>query len=121
MKKSAKIALVIVGLASLPTIAGCGVDEERQSYYRTRQDCLADNPGNPGACGGTPVYHGGTYVYMGPRYIYSGGSYYSPSGVVMSAPTRSVTNVTISTSKSFAGIGGARGGFGGTASASAGS
>ena len=66
-KSSARVPLVLIGLA---TLAACGKDEEvRRDVYATREDCLADWGNRPEDCTpATEKRHQGAGYFYGPLY-----------------------------------------------------
>ena len=109
MKKSARVTLVLIGLA---TLSGCGEDDQRRDVYASREDCLADWGNKPQDC--TPAtddrYRGRGYFY-GPFYGYH--SMGSGSTWTRSSSSRSIGSASGSSSRGIS-----RGGFGSSARSS---
>ena len=79
-KSSSRVTLVLIGLAGLGALTGCGKEEMRRDVYASKEDCLADWGNSPKDC--EPAYDrptgsGARTHYYGPSYIHSGSS--SPS------------------------------------------
>ena len=67
MKKSSRITLVLIGLA---TLGGCG--GQKQDVYATREDCLADWGKKPEDCKpSADPKHAGLGYFVGPLVAHS--------------------------------------------------
>jgi len=105
VKKSARVTLVLVGLA---TLAGCGEDDQRRDVYASREDCLADWGNKPEDCTpATEQRHAGRGFFYGPYYGYHSGGSGSSWSRSSSSSSRSIGSTS---SHSSSGV--SRGGFG---------
>jgi len=102
LKKSARVTLVLIGLAGL---AGCGEDDRRRDVYASRDDCLADWGNKPEDCTpATETRHAGRGYFYGPYYGYHS----SGSGSTWTrSSSRSIGSYSGSSSRGIS-----RGGFG---------
>lgn len=112
MKKSARVTLVLIGLA---TLAGCGEDDQRRDVYASREDCLADWGNKPEDCTpATEARHAGRGFFYGPYYGYHSGG----SGSTWTRSTSSSRSIGSTSSHSSSGV--SRGGFGSSGRSSSG-
>jgi uncharacterized protein YgiB involved in biofilm formation len=109
-KSSARVTLVLIGVAAV--LSACGDDENlRRDVYKSREDCLADWANKPSDCTpATQPNHSG--FWYGPIYPYrtSGGSSWRPNSRAISS-----SNVSSGSHSSVS-----RGGFGSSARSSGG-
>ena len=107
-KSSARVTLVLIGIAAL---GGCGGgDDTRRDVYATREDCLADWGNKPQDC--TPATedkHRSRGYYYGPSYTHTSGT--GSSWGRSATGSRSIGSSSSGTS---------RGGFGSSAHSSGG-
>jgi uncharacterized protein YgiB involved in biofilm formation len=115
-KSSARVTLVLVGVA---TLAGCSREPEtKRDVYASKEDCLADWGNKPEDCTPAtdrPRHGGGGFFFYGPMYAASAmnafrSSAWSGSGA---RPGSHAVDSTASHSSSVS-----RGGFGSTGRAS---
>jgi len=111
-KSSARITLVLIGVAAL---AGCGrAQKEQRDVYASREDCLADWGNKPEDCKpGTEARHASRGFWYGPIYPIP---YGTGSSVFSRGSTRSIGSSGAGTHSSSV----SRGGFGSSAHSSGG-
>ena len=86
LRRSSRVTLVLVGVASVASLAGCSRGEEqRRDVYKSRQDCLADWGNKPEDCNpATQPRHAASGFWYGPMYYahsgFFGGTGWSSSG-----------------------------------------
>jgi uncharacterized protein YgiB involved in biofilm formation len=116
-KSSARVTLVLIGVASL---AGCDrAEEQRRDVYATRDDCLADWGKKPEDCTpATEARHSSHGFWYGPSYGipygYTSGSSWTPRSGARAIGSSSFSSRSGSSSSV------SRGGFGSSSHSSGG-
>ncbi|MBL8308860.1 MAG: hypothetical protein JNL19_00415 [Burkholderiales bacterium] len=115
---SRHLTLVLIGTATLGSLAGCGNlennDRLSRDVYASIADCKADW-GNPGDCEEVPAARSssGSHSFYGPRYYSRSGSY----GYTSTSRPGSRSTGTVSSSPSRGGFGASAARHGGSSSA----
>ena len=113
-KSSARVTLVLIGVAALTAACQRGA-EQRRDVYATREDCLADWGNKPQDCNpATDPKHASRGFWYGP--LYGAGSSYTGSGWTSRTGSRSIGSSSFGSSSSSV----SRGGFGSSAHSSGG-
>lgn len=115
-KSSARVTLVLVGVAAL---SGCSREPQaRRDVYASKEDCLADWANKPEDCTPAtdrPRHSGGGFFFYGPMYAASAMNAFRSSSWSGSG-ARPGSHAVDSAPSNASGV--SRGGFGGTGRAS---
>lgn len=117
MKKSRKVALVLLGVGAAVTLSGCEDSKQnvssKRNQYANRADCVADW-GDKDCPREAQRTSGGGFVYMGPHYFWSpgggpmvvgsDGAARAASGTYLNQPGASANTVSRSSVGSVSGI-----------------